>query len=81
MQVGCGVYIHTVRGREYLYFWRYETQGNRRRQMIEYVGPAGSILAREDARRRCEAYYARMAEELKRLRSATLMSLSTPQSS
>lgn len=78
MQVGCGVYVHVVRDRPYLYFWRYETRGNRRRQIIEYVGPSGSAPVRDEARRRCEAYYGRMAEELDRLRSATLTALASP---
>jgi hypothetical protein len=75
MRVGCGVYEHTVRRRRYLYFWHYETQGGRRRQISEYVGPAGSLHAREEAARRCEAYYARAREAIDRIRAATLARL------
>ena len=72
MQVGCGVYVHTVRGRRYLYFWHYETRGPSRVQVKEYVGPAGSSRARADAMRRCDAYYGRMMEDLDRIRSGSL---------
>ena len=77
MQIGCGVYEHEVRGRPYLYFWHYETQGAHRRQVSEYIGPAGSNRARQEAGRRCEAYYDRMALELDRLRAATVAALSS----
>lgn len=77
MQIGCGVYEHTVSGRQYLYFWHYETQGGRRRQIKEYIGSAASRRSRHDAARRCDAYFARAAETLSRLRAATLAQLST----
>ena len=38
----------TVKGREYLYVWHYETREGRRKQMYDYAGPAGDA----DARRR-----------------------------
>ena len=41
MQVGCGVYAHTVRGNQYLYFWHYENRGASRVQVKEYLGPVG----------------------------------------
>jgi hypothetical protein len=75
MQIGCGVYEHTVRGRLYLYFWHYENEVGRRRQISEYVGAAGQRRSREEAARRCEAYYDRMAAELARVRTATAMAL------
>jgi hypothetical protein len=77
MQVGCGVYTHTVRGRRYLYFWHYETRGGSRVQVKEYVGPVGSPRTRSQIAQRCEAYYVRVAEELERLRSATLTEIRT----
>jgi len=73
--VGCGVYAHTVRGRAYLYFWHYETRGGRRIQVKEYVGPAGASRSHDEARRRCEAYYARAAQELEQMRRSTLADL------
>ncbi len=76
MQIGCGIYEHTVRGRRYLYFWHYETQGGRRRQISEYIGPAGASRSRQEAARRCDADYARAAESLGRLRAGTLAQLS-----
>ncbi|HLQ42035.1 MAG TPA: hypothetical protein VK189_04185 [Thermoplasmata archaeon] len=78
MQVGCGVYLHSVRGQVYLYFWHYETEGRSRVQLKEYVGPARSARSTADAARRCEAYYARAVGELQRLRAATLAAIRGP---
>ena len=75
MQIGCGVYGHMVRGNRYLYFWHYENRGGSRIQVKEYLGPAASAKARLDAMQRCEAYFARAAEELARLRDAGLAGL------
>jgi len=72
MQVGCGVYTHAIRERRYLYFWHYETRTGMRVQVKEYVGPVDSVRAKTEAVRRCEAYYARAAEELERARIASL---------
>jgi hypothetical protein len=77
MQVGCGVYTHTVRGKRYLYFWHYETRGGSRVQVNEYVGPVGSPRARSDVAARCEAYYSRAAEDLERSRGASLAEIRT----
>ncbi|HKZ89262.1 MAG TPA: hypothetical protein VJ300_03280 [Thermoplasmata archaeon] len=77
MQIGCGVYVHRVRGRPYLYFWHYETRGGGRRQVKEYVGPQGSTRAKEEAARRCEAYYARVSQELERARHAVLAAIAS----
>ncbi len=51
MQIGCGVYLLTVRRRAYLYFWHYETKGRSRVQVKEYIGPARSALSVSEARR------------------------------
>lgn len=75
MQVGCGVYEHTVRGRAYVYFWHYETRGGRRVQVKEYVGPARLSRTREEARRRCDAFYARAVQDLEQIRKATMMAI------
>src|SRR2546428_13385494 len=72
MQVGCGVYLLTVRRRAYLYFWHYETKGRFRVQVKEYIGPARSSRSIAEAARRCEGYYERAMAELQRLRSASL---------
>lgn len=77
MQIGCGLYEHTVKGRTYLYFWHYEVQGGRRSQIKEYLGPARSSETRADALRRCEAYFRRANRELRDLRESTLSSLRT----
>jgi hypothetical protein len=76
MRIGCGLYEHTVHGRKYLYFWHYETQGGRRRQVSEYLGPAGSPRSKQEAARRIEVYFDRTEEALSRLRAATLARLS-----
>ena len=75
MQVGCGVYELTIRGRPYLYFWHYESKGGKRRQVKDYVGPADSREARVEAARRCESYFARVAQEFRTLREATLAAI------
>lgn len=77
MQVGCGVYTHAVRGKRYLYFWHYETRGGSRVQVKEYVGPAESPRARSEAMQHCEAYFARAAEDLVRIREASLTEIRT----
>ncbi len=75
MQIGCGVYVHVVHGRPYLYVWHYETAGGRRRQVKEYVGSAESKEVREEAIRRVDAYFRRAARDLERLRNETLASV------
>lgn len=77
MQVGCGVYLQSVRSRRYLYFWHYESRGGARIQVKEYVGPASSERARSDAIQRCEAYYARVSEDLQRMRNTNLAEIRT----
>lgn len=72
MQIGCGLYEHTVRGHPYLYFWHYETSAGRRRQVKEYLGPAHAEAVRAEALRRVDAYFRRVAAELQRLRKETL---------
>lgn len=75
MQVGCGVYTHTVRGNRYLDFWHYENRGASRVQVKEYLGPVGSPHTRSDATQRCETYFAQAAEDLKRLRDTSLATI------
>ena len=72
MQIGCGVYEHVVRGRPYLYLWHYETAKGRRRQVKEYLGPAGSVEVRGEAIRRVDVYFRKAAADLQRLRKAAL---------
>jgi hypothetical protein len=72
MQVGCGVYMHTVRGKQYLYFWHDENRGGARIQVKEYLGPVGSPSTRSEAMQRCETYFAQAAADLERLRNASL---------
>ncbi len=75
MQIGCGAYVHAVRGRLYLYVWHYETSGGRRRQVKEYVGPVGSKEVRAEAARRVDGYFRRAARDLERLRRETVATI------
>jgi len=69
------MYLHTVRGRDYLYFWHYETEGASRVQIKEYIGPARSARSVAEAVRRCDAYYARATDELQCLRASSLATI------
>ena len=69
MQVGCGFKVHRINGHEYVYFWHYEPDGGRRKQVQEYVGPARSPTSRVEAVRRMSAYYDRCLAEVQRRRS------------
>ena len=64
MMLGCGYCEKTIHGRPYLYFWHYETRGERREQVEEYMGPARSGRAREAVARRTAAYVARAEDDL-----------------
>lgn len=75
MQIGCGVYAHTVRGRSYLYFWHYETEKGRRRQAKEYLGAADLRIVRREAARRVDEYFREARRDLERLRLETLASI------
>jgi hypothetical protein len=75
MQIGCGVYEHTVRGRAYLYLWHYETVKGQRTQVKEYLGSADREDVRAEAVRRVDAYFRKAAGELQHLRKATLASV------
>jgi hypothetical protein len=41
MKVGCGLEVRIVKGRRYLYFWRYGEAAGRRGRSWKYLGPAG----------------------------------------
>jgi len=69
MQVGCGFKVHHINGHDYLYFWHYEPNGGRRKQVQEYVGPARDPESRSQAIRRMGAYYDRCLAEVQRRRS------------
>ena len=69
MQVGCGLKVHRINGHEYVYFWHYEPNGGRRKQVQEYVGPARDPASRVEAVRRMSAYYDWCLVEVQRRRS------------
>src|SRR5439155_24346492 len=71
MQIGCGVYVHTIRARAYLYFWHYESKGWSRVQVKEYIAPAKVARSITEAIRRCDAYYLQAAAELHRRRASS----------
>ena len=66
MQVGCGFRIKSVHGTEYVYFWRYEARGGRRRQVYEYMGPRRAAETATRLGDAMEAHYARASEDLRR---------------
>ncbi len=66
MQVGCGVRTMTVRNREYLYFWHYETRDGRRKAIHDYVGPARDPESGRKAVEALEAYTRKAIEEARR---------------
>lgn len=66
MELGCGVRAMTVKGREYLYVWHYESRGGRRKQMYDYVGPVGDPDARRRAGEALETYSRRAIDEARR---------------
>jgi len=66
MELGCGVRSMTVKGREYLYVWHYETRDGRRKQVYDYVGPAVNVDARRRAGEVLEAYTRRAMDEARR---------------
>ena len=63
MQIGCGYRVMRVRGRGYLYFWHYESREGRRKQIHDYVGPAGDADARRRVVESLEAYTRRAIDE------------------
>jgi len=69
MQIGCGLKVHRINGHEYLYFWHYEPDGGRRKQMQEYVGPARDPASRTEAVHRMAVYYDRCLAEFQRRRT------------
>ena len=69
MQVGCGITTKQIRGRPYLYFWHYEERGVRRVQVFQYLGPARSEAARQRGVQAIDAYYDRVAADLRRMLS------------
>lgn len=66
MQIGCGVRTMTVRNREYLYFWHYETRDGRRKAIHDYVGPARDPEAGRRAIEALEGYTRKAIEEARR---------------
>ncbi|HEY4704513.1 MAG TPA: hypothetical protein VII27_02080 [Thermoplasmata archaeon] len=66
MELGCGVRVKPVKGRDYLYVWHYEPDGGRRRQVYEYVGPAADADARRRAVDVLEVHARRALEEARR---------------
>ena len=66
MELGCGVRAMTVKGREYLYVWHYETRGGKRKQVYDYVGPAGDGDARRRAAESLEAHSRKAIYEAQR---------------
>ena len=66
MELGVGVRVKPVKGRDYLYVWHYEPAGGRRRQVYQYVGPAADADARGRAIDLLEAHARKAIEEARR---------------
>jgi hypothetical protein len=66
MQIGCGFRLKEIRQRRYVYFWHYESQGGRSRQVYEYMGPTTSPRTSRRLRGAMDAYFARASETLRR---------------
>jgi len=77
MELGCGIRVKPVKGREYLYVWHYEPVDGRRRQRYEYVGPVNNPAARRAAVDKLEGY-ARKAIEDARRRVQTERAIASP---
>ncbi len=75
MQVGCGFKVHRINGHDYVYFWHYEPNGGRRKQVQEYVGPARNPASRVESVRRMSAYYDRCFAEFQRRRTLLARSM------
>ena len=66
MQVGCGFRVKAVHGRDYVYFWHYEDQDGRSRQVYEYMGPRRSSGTASRLTTAVEAYHAAAGSDLRR---------------
>ena len=66
MEPGCGLETKLVRGRRYLYFWKYERRDGRSRKVDPYLGPVTSPKARERAVRMLLDHESRAAADLSR---------------
>lgn len=66
MELGCGVRVKAVKGRDYLYVWHYEPDGGRRHQVYDYIGPAGDADARRRAIAALEAHARKAIDEARR---------------
>jgi hypothetical protein len=66
MQVGCGFRVKTMKGQDYVYFWRYENRGGRSHQVYEYMGARRSPETTRRLAGALEAYYASASDELRR---------------
>ena len=66
MQIGCGFRVKSVKGQEYVYFWRYEDRGGRSRQVYMYMGPRRAPGTARRLTEALEAYFARAADDFRR---------------
>ena len=66
MQIGCGIRTKPVKGRDYVYFWHYETREGRRRPVYDYFGPARNPDSSRRAVEAMEAYARKAIDEARR---------------
>ncbi len=76
MHIGCGFRVKRVKGRDYVYFWHYEPEGGRSRQVYDYLGPRRSLDTIRRLAEALERYYARAGEEMRRGLAAQRQALS-----
>jgi len=55
-----------VKGKQYLYFWKYVDENGRRKQIEKYMGPLHDPDARLRTVKAMETYYAEIEREIKR---------------
>jgi len=66
MEVGCGIQVRRVKGRRYLYFWRYERTNGRSVKRWKYLGVAGRTETRRKALQELTIHYSRVKRDIDR---------------
>ncbi len=65
-QLGAGLSVKEIRGRPYLYFWRYEPRSWGTRRVWTYVGPVGKASTRVRASWLLLDYHLKVRKEVDR---------------
>lgn len=78
MRIGCGVTTKEIRGKPYVYFWRYEDRNGRSVQVYRYLGPATSEESRQRLAQAIEDYFNSLDEALRRRKEDLLSRVALP---